>query len=84
MLKCNLAALDGRNFLDNGRWRLMAVTDECDYVCYASNEIAYHYDDYSRIFRYGGGKYAYNISFSSLTENEEYLWFLINLSLIHI
>ena len=78
MLKCNLAALDGRNFLDNGRWRLMAVTDECDYVCYASNEIAYHYDDYSRIFRYGGGKYAYNISLSSLTENEEYLWFLIN------
>lgn len=77
-LRCNIAAFDQRSFLDNGRWRLMAVTDEGEFVCYTRHDVAYSFDDYSRIFRYGGGKYAYNISFSSVTEDEKYLWFLIN------
>lgn len=74
----NIVAMKKRQFLDNGRWRIMAETKEGDFVCYASHEVAYHYDEYSRIFRYGGGKYAYNISFSSLMEEEKYLWFYIN------
>lgn len=74
----NMVAIKGRQFLDNGRWRIVAATKDGDFVCYASHEVAYHYDDYSRIFRYGGGKYAYNVSFSSLLEEEKYLWFYIN------
>lgn len=74
----NIAAIKGRQFLENGRWRIVAAAKEGDFVCYASHEIAYHFDDYSRIFRYGGGKYAYNVSFSSLLEEEKYLWFYIN------
>jgi CDP-ribitol ribitolphosphotransferase len=75
---CNIAALDGRQFLDNGRWRIVASTKDGDFTCFTSHEVAYHFDDYSRIYRYGGGKYAYNVSFSSLTEDERYLWFFIN------
>ncbi|MCI8708411.1 MAG: teichoic acid biosynthesis protein [Dorea sp.] len=74
----NIAAIRGRQFLENGRWRIMAATKEGNFVCYASHEVAYDYDKHSRIFRYGGGKYAYNISFSSLMEEEKYLWFYIN------
>ncbi len=75
---CNIAAADGRQFLDNGRWRIVAVTEEMEYICYTSHEVAYKFEDASRIFRYGGGKYAYNVSFSTITEDETYLWFLIN------
>ena len=74
----NIVAMKVRQFLDNGRWRIVAATKDGDFVCYASHEVAYHFDDYSRIFRYGGGKYAYNVSFSSLMEEERYLWFYIN------
>lgn len=74
----NIVAMKGRQFLDNGRWRIVAVTREGDYVCYASHQVAYHFEEYSRIFRYGGGKYAYNISFSTMMEEEKYLWFYIN------
>ncbi len=74
----NIAAMKVRQFLDNGRWRIVAATKEGDFVCHASHEVAYHFDEYSRIFRYGGGKYAYNISFSSSMEEGKYLCFYIN------
>ncbi len=76
--KFNIVAMKGRQFLNNGRWSIVAATREGDFICYASHEAAYHFDEYSRIFRYGGGKYAYNISFSSLLEDEKNLWFFIN------
>lgn len=74
----NIVAMRGRQFLDNGRWRIMASTKEGDFVCLASHKVGYKFDDYSRIFRYGGGKYAYNVSFSSIPEQEKYFWFFIN------
>lgn len=74
----NIAAIRGRQFLENGRWRIIAATKEGRFVCCASHEAAYNFDDHSRIFRYGGGKYAYNISFSLSLENDRYLWFYIN------
>lgn len=74
---CNIVAMNGRSFLENGIWRIMASTAEKDYVCYVAHEVAYHFDDYSRIFRYGS-KYAYNISFHTLTEDEKYLWFVMD------
>lgn len=76
--KLNIAALDDNQFLDNGRWRIVADTKDDVFVCLLSNEVGYHLDDYSRIFRYGGGKYAYNVSFSTLVEQEKYFWFFIN------
>ena len=75
---CNIAAMDGRQFMDNGRWRIIAVTEAGEHVCYVAHEVAYHFDDVSRIFRYGNGKYAYNVSFSSITEDETYLWLILN------
>lgn len=74
----NIVAMKGRQFLDNGRWRIMAATREGDFVVLASHAVGYKFDDYSRIFRYGGGKYAYNVSFSSLAEQEKNFWFFIN------
>lgn len=76
--KFNIVAVKNRQFLENGRWRIMVATREGDYVCSASRQVAYNFDEYSRIFRYGGGKYAYNISFSSMLEEDKYLWFYIN------
>ena len=75
---CNITTLNGRSFLNNGCWRMVAVVDEKKYICHVSHDVAYNFDEYSRIFRYGRDIYAYNISFSSLTEEETYLWFIIN------
>lgn len=60
----NMSAIDGRNFLDNGKWRICAFFNEGVSVVHVTNELAYKLDDLSRIFRYGRGKYAYNLSFS--------------------
>ena len=75
---CNIAAMDGRQFLDNGKWRIIAIVNGKEYACHVSHEVGYQFDDASRIFRYGNGKYAYNVSFSSITEDEKYLWLIIN------
>lgn len=74
----NITTMNGRQFLDNGRWRMVASTKDGDFVCMVSHELGYHFDDYSRIFRYGGGKYAYNVSFSMQMEQEKNFWFFIN------
>ena len=73
----NISAMNDNAFLNNGKWRIVAHTADSDYVCVTSHKTGYLLDDYSRIFRYGKGKYAYNISFSSL-EDEKNFWFLMN------
>lgn len=77
----NMSAIDGREFLDNGRWRLCAFPEgdnEIISVVHVNNELAYKIDDFSRIFRYGKGKYAYNLSFSVSTEDGENLELFFN------
>ena len=68
----NIAAMDDSAFLNNGRWRIVAHTEYEDYICVTSHKLGYTLDDF-----YGKGKYAYNISFSSL-EDEKNFWFLMN------
>ena len=53
----NMAAVDGRDFLDNGKWRLCAFFDDGVSVVHVTNELAYKLDELCRIFRYGRGKY---------------------------
>lgn len=77
---CNMSTMKGREFLNNGRWRIIAVDNDNEYVCCVAPEVAYQYEKYSRIFRYGKGKYAYTVSFETVTEKEAALWFVINSS----
>ncbi len=64
----NMAAVNGREFLDNGKWRICAFYSERDEdfvsVVQVTKKLAYELDDLSHIFRYGRDKYAYNLSFS--------------------
>lgn len=60
----NMAAVNGRNFLDNGKWRIIACVDDKVSVVNITNELAYKVSEMSKIFRYGRDKYAYNLSFS--------------------
>ena len=77
----NITCLDGRNFLDNGSWQILALTEGMDageaYICSVSHELAYELEDRARIFRYGG-KYAYNISFRSCSDDRQLLSFVID------
>lgn len=75
---CNITAIKGRSFLNNGKWRIVAKIGENEFACYVTHEVAYRFEESSRIFRYGKGKYAYNMSFSTVTEDETYLWIVLN------
>lgn len=74
----NIAAMDGRMFLDNGCWRIVASTEAGDHICYVSHEVAYKFDDCSRVFRYGKNKYAYTVSFSTELVDEKRLIFYLD------
>lgn len=75
----NMSAANGRQFLDNGKWILRAIREDGrKQICYVTTEVAYEFDSLSRIFRYGKSKYAYNVSFSTATKDEEHLWFFLH------
>lgn len=80
----NLAAVKGREFLENGKWRILAVVGGKETVCYVSYGVAYQFETLSRIFPYGKGIYAYNVYFSSETEEESGIWFVINSSFMKV
>lgn len=78
---CNVAAFDGRQFLENGIWKLTAVNKkdkEDRAVCLVSHESAYRFEDLSRVFRYGKSRYSYTVSFGTYTIEEKELAFEIN------
>lgn len=60
----NITTANGREFLENGQWRIAAIVPEGFCVTNTTTELGYGLDSLSRIFRYGRGKYAYNLSFS--------------------
>lgn len=68
----NITAVDGRDFLDNGRWMILADVpgyegtgcwDPDGLICTMGFDLAYRMDEYCRIFRYFGGVKSYNVSF---------------------
>lgn len=79
----NITCLDGRNFLDNGTWQIQVLPEgdkgeEKELTCSVAHELAYKLEDKARIFRYGGGKYAYNMSFSTYADDEMNLALVLN------
>lgn len=60
----NITAVNGKTFLDNGKWQIQAnVTGEQPFTCSVSYEVAYQLDDRSRVFKYDDGKYSYEVTF---------------------
>lgn len=75
----NIACVQNRKFLDNGRWFLIAQcsTGE-EYICKVCADVAYKFDDLSRIFKYAQNQMAYTISFGVMSEDENTLDFYID------
>lgn len=59
----NMAAANGRDFLDNGDWRFCAIMQDLIYPVEIQCKTAYEADQWTRIFKYGKNQYAYNVSF---------------------
>ena len=74
----NIAAADGRDFLDNGSWRVAAIVPEGLCISTVTTELGYETDSLARIFPYGRGKYAYNLSFSLKNIIDDNLELLFN------
>lgn len=74
----NMAAADGRSFLENGQWRLATIIPEGFCAVEISNSLAYDLDSKTRIFKYGGRKFAYNMSFSLASFDDDHLEMYFN------
>lgn len=62
--KLNICQMDGRAFLENGGWHLIAETDEGCFPVEADPELAMEFDSLARVFPYAEGK-AYTVWFSA-------------------
>ena len=73
MFCLNIAAINGRTFLDNGNWILQCRVpgQEDAYTVMPTYDVAYHLEDKCRIFRYGGGTFSYDISVDTFTQGQE-------------
>ena len=69
----NITAMNGRNFLENGKWTIIAVVADTNYLTTVSNKLAYELDNKTRIFPYGAGKFAYSVYFGINTLDGENL-----------
>lgn len=62
--RLNMTAIQGRQFLENGVWAIVAIIQGKFNLVTICPTLGYRVDELSRVFRYGKGKYAYNLSFS--------------------
>ena len=67
----NLSAANENAFLNNGKWILFAYGANSFHLIRITPELAYELDNKARVFRYGRGKYAYNVSFGLVDYIEE-------------
>lgn len=76
----NITAMDDNQFLENGKWQIQAVVGGEEYTCSVAYDLAYKLDNKSQIFSYGNddGKYAYNVSFTTYSEDTKTLSLVIN------
>ena len=58
----NICQMDGRSFLENGRWHLAAETDGTMEMVKVDLDVAECYDQLSRVFPYAGGR-SYIVTF---------------------
>lgn len=73
IISLHIACVDGRSFLENGRWQLIALVDGQEHVCTVNTDTAYKMDDLSRVFKYAENQMAYNISFGVVSDDEKSL-----------
>ncbi|MFI3260173.1 MAG: CDP-glycerol glycerophosphotransferase family protein [bacterium] len=76
----NLASIANNQFLENGKWRILALHEEEEHTCTVDIETAYELENLDKIFKYGKNDlYSYNISFSlAETENLNYVLIMHN------
>ena len=74
----NMAAADGRKFLENGQWRMVAFVEEELCVVSISNALAYQLESKTRIFPYGERKYSYNVFFTLNSECDDRIEMFLN------
>ena len=65
--RLNMSIIDGKGFLENGKWYLYIREDGGDTLTLSrvSIDLAYRLDDVSRVYSYRHYKYAYVVSFAT-------------------
>ncbi|MCQ2567165.1 MAG: CDP-glycerol glycerophosphotransferase family protein [Mogibacterium sp.] len=77
----NMSTLDGRSFLDNGRWSFVFrdTYGKLAGVCSMTTAVAYSLAEKDKIYRYGrNGKYSYNVYFTTNCPDGETLIPVLN------
>lgn len=67
----NMAAMQGSDFLDNGRWRFVIHDGtECFRIATITTDAAHTLSEKDRIFPYGKSKYSYNVYFTTYAADD--------------
>ena len=74
----NMAAANGRKFLENGQWGIGAIVQEELCKVSISSELAYQLESKTRIFPYGKRKYSYNVFFTLNSDSNERIEMILN------
>lgn len=78
-IRLNIACVYDRSFLENGRWYIVVkLPDKTEKKCFVSTEVAYGFDDLSRIFRYAENQMAYTLSFGIVSFDDKRLVFYMD------
>lgn len=78
----NMASVSKRSFLENGKWKLVAIVNNQEYICQVESQLAKGFDSLSRIFRYGK-KYAYTVNFGVETKDDiELEWYMESMFMV--
>lgn len=74
----NMAAADGRKFLENGQWQIVALVPEGLCIVGISTRLGYELEEKTRVFPYGERRYSYNVFFTLTSDQDEQLQMIIN------
>ncbi|MBE6140834.1 MAG: teichoic acid biosynthesis protein [Firmicutes bacterium] len=71
-VKINMTSIKNRTFLNNGEWYFGTFIDNEFNKALVADDVAYKFDELSRIFRYGSKNlYAYTVDFKSVADETD-------------
>ncbi len=74
----SMPAANGRSFLNNGNWQIVAILPEDEeHICSLDYKVAEKKEDLSRVFRYNNNHMAYTLTFDFYNSKDGMLSFLM-------
>lgn len=80
----NMAAAQGRSFLENGKWRFCAQVGDRIFPVSIGFSDAYAVENWSRVFPYGQDQYSYQVFFTVQELTQEHIELILSSQFMHV